>query len=371
MKILVVGAGPAGLTLARALRGRGVAVRHIDAMLAPATTSRALGVQARTLEVLEKFDVAQALLAEAHRIDGLAAHLGPGAPVHLDLVPVHPRFPPVVLAPQTVMERLLTDPANPPERGVAFARMDCRKVVLSHADRGEEVTEADWVIGCDGAHSAVRHAIGADFHGEQYPFQAVLADGECPGLDRGRIHLFPDPKRLLAYFPLPGPAGTAPWRAIALFAPDTPAPPEDASALPFAVRGVAPLTDIGWYSNFRISARQVPRVRLGHVLLCGDAAHIHSPAGGQGMNLSIQDAWSLAAALPQGEAAIDAWAAERHGVAGKVLRATDAGTRVMTSASPMVALARRVVMNLVAAVPPLRRRVTRALSGMDYPAIPD
>ena len=371
MKVLVVGAGPTGLTAARALRRRGVTVRHIDAMPAAATTSRALGVQARTLEVLDRFGLAEALLAEAHRIEGLAAHLGPGGPVRIDLSPVHPRFPAVVLTPQTVMERLLTDPADPPERGVAFARLNCRQVSLHHAGGREEVTEADWIIGADGAHSAVRHAIGADFHGEQYPFQAVLADGTCPGLDRGRIHLFPDPMRLLAYFPLPGAPGAAPWRAIALFRPDGPPPPEEASALPFAAQGVAPLTDITWYSNFRISHRQVPRVRHGHVLLCGDAAHIHSPAGGQGMNMGIQDGWSVAAALLKGEAAIDAWARERHAVAETVLRATDMGTRVMTARSPLVAVARRVVMNTVAALPPLRRRVTQGLSGMAYPAIPD
>lgn len=371
MKVLVVGAGPVGLTAARALRLRGVAVRHIDALPAPHTTSRALGVQARTMEVLDRFGLAEAMLAEAHRIEGLAAHLGPGAPLHVDLMPVHPRFPAMVLSPQTVMERLLTDPAHPPEHGTAFAGLAGHQVLLHHADGREEVAEADWIIGCDGAHSTVRHAIGADFHGEQYPLQAVLADAECPDLDRRRIHVFPDAERLLAYFPLPGAPGTAPWRAIALFRPEGPPPPDEPSPLPFVAPGVAPLADIAWYSSFRISHRQVPHARQGHVLLCGDAAHIHSPAGGQGMNMGIQDAWSLAAVLPKGEAAIDAWAAERHAVAARVLRATDTATRAMTSRSPLVAVARQVAIRAVAGLPPLRRRLMRALSGMGYPAIPD
>lgn len=372
MRVLVIGAGPAGLTVARGLRRRGIAVRQVDAAPAPATTSRALGVQARTLEVLEKLGVAEALLARAHRIEGLAAHLTEGAPTLVDLAPVHPRFPAVVLIPQTETERLLTEAGAEPERGIAFAGLDGAAALLRHADGREERAEADWIIGCDGAHSAVRHAIGADFQGEQYPFQAVLADGECPGLDRGRIHLFPRPDRLLAWFPLPGTAdGDAPWRAIALFPPDAPAPPPEASAAPFLVDGVAPLERIGWYSTFRISHRQVPHVRRGHVLLCGDAAHIHSPAGGQGMNLGIQDGWSLAAALPQGETAVDAWAAERHAVAERVLRATDAGTRMMTSHSPLVALGRQFGLGAVSHLSFLRDRITRALAGMEYPPVPD
>lgn len=301
MQVLIIGAGPTGLTLALGLRRRGISARIVDRATAPSDTSRALGVQARTLEVLDRLGLADAALARAHRIQGLAVHLGPGAPRQVDLAPVHPRFPAMVLLPQSETERLMAEAGAQPERGIACIGVEPGAALLRHADGREERAEADWIIGCDGAHSTVRHALCTAFEGGQYPFQAVLADGHCPGLDRGRIHLFPGPDRLLGMFPLPGPAEVAPWRAIALLPPEAPPPPAEASATPFHAPGVAPLTDIGWYSSFRISHRQVSAMRQGRVLLCGDAAHIHSPAGGQGMNLGIQDAWSLAAALPRGK----------------------------------------------------------------------
>lgn len=371
MNVLVVGAGPTGLTLARALRQRGLSVRHIDAAAQPATTSRAFGIQARTLEVLDRFGLAESVLAAAHAIDGFAVHLSRGRPAVVDFPRVHPRFPPIVLLAQTQTERLLAESAGQPDRGVSFTRLEGHAAMLAHADGREERVEADWIVGCDGAHSSVRKAIAAEFRGEQFPVHAVLADGIREGLDRRRIHLFPGPRRLLAWFPLPAPAGKAFWRAIALVPADAPPPPATASAAPFDTPGVGSIEAIEWYSCFRISARQVPFVRRDRVLLCGDAAHIHSPAGGQGMNLGIQDAWSLAAALPRGEEAVDAWAATRHAIATRVIKATNTGTRLMTSRSPFVALLRRAAVNLLAATPPLSRRVTTALAGLDYPSIPD
>jgi len=369
--VLVVGAGPTGLTLARGLRCRGFTVRHVDAAAAAATTSRAFGIQSRTLEVLEKFSLAEEVLSRAHPIRGVAVHLSPGRPTVVDLVQVHPRFPPIVLLAQTETERLLAEPGHAPERSIAFTGLDGEAAVLQHADGCEERVEADWVVGCDGAHSGVRKAIGAEFRGETFPVQAVLADGVCGGLDRERIHLIPSRERLLAWFPLPAPPGKPLWRAIALVPATAAPPPAEASAAPFAHPGLPAIGEIEWYSCFRISSRQVPFVRRGKVLLCGDAAHIHSPAGGQGMNLGIQDAWSLAAALARGEAAIDAWATTRHAVASRVIRATNLGTRVMTSGSPFVGLVRRLAVGTLARVPALRRKVTAALAGMAYPPVPD
>jgi 2-polyprenyl-6-methoxyphenol hydroxylase-like FAD-dependent oxidoreductase len=369
--VLVVGAGPTGLTLARSLRGRGFTVRHIDSAAAPALTSRAFGIQARTLEVLEQFSLADEVLARAHRIRGAAFHLSSGRPTRIDLAPVHPRFPPMVLLAQAETERLLVEPGHEPERGVAFVGLDGHTATLRHADGLEERMEADWIVGCDGAHSAVRKAIGVEFCGEQLPVQAGLADGLCEGLDRERIHLIPAKDRLLAWFPLPAPSDRPLWRAIVLVPASASPLPAKASAAPFAHPKMPPFGEIEWYSCFRISSRQVPFVRQGNVLLCGDAAHIHSPAGGQGMNLGIQDAWSLAAALSRGGSAVDEWATTRHAVASQVIRATDMATRMMISSSPIVAAARRLAVGVLARAPVLRGKFSAILAGMNYPPLPE
>jgi 2-polyprenyl-6-methoxyphenol hydroxylase-like FAD-dependent oxidoreductase len=377
MRVLVIGAGPTGLTLALALRRRGVACRLVERAPQPLPWSRALGVQARTLEVMERLGLAHRVLAAAHRVAGLALHddgrggVGDGdaaPPLCVDLDrSVHPRFPPLVLLPQSETERLLAEAGAAPERGVTFAGLEGRGAWLRHPDGRGEFAAAEWIVGCDGAHSAVRHALKAGFAGAQYPQQALLADGRLDGdgLDPARIHLFPAAGRMLALFPMPG----ALWRAIAVLPADAPPPPDPPPAEAFAAHGVPALRDVAWSSAFRISRRQVDRVRHGHVLLAGDAAHIHSPVGGQGMNLGIQDAWALAAALPRGEAAVEAWAAERHAVARRVLAATHAATRLVAGGhgGRTGALLRRAGFGLLSGVPWLRRRATRALAGLDYP----
>lgn len=367
MRVLVIGAGPTGLTLGLALRRRGIPCRLVEQAPERSTQSRALGIQARTLEVMERLGIADRFLDAAHRIRGVAVHEG-RATRHIDLAPVHPRFPPLVILPQWETERLLAEAGAAPERRVTFTGLEGRGAWLHHEDgRGEHV-EADWIVGCDGAHSAVRHALRAGFAGAQYPQQALLADcRRLEGLEPDRIHLFlPGEGRLVGFFPAP----QGLWRAIALLPPGVPVP-EDPGLAPFAAPGVR-LDGLVWFSAFRISRRQVERYRHGHVLLAGDAAHVHSPAGGQGMNLGIQDAWALAAALAEEdaarrEAAVDAWAAERRAIARRVLLATDAATRLVAGQGWLPALLRHAGFGLIGGLPWLRRRLTRALAGLDYP----
>jgi 3-(3-hydroxy-phenyl)propionate hydroxylase len=359
MQILVVGAGPTGLTLARALAQRGIPHRHVEREPAPSEHSKALGIQARTLEVFERLGVAAAVLERAVPIAGATLHV-PGGDARLDFPPVHPRYPAMAILPQSETERILLAAGPPPEREVAFVGLDAGAAVLRHADGREERAAADWIVGCDGAHSAVRHAIGAGFSGEGYPERLALADCRVEGLEEGRVHVFPGGDALRVFFPLP----RGLWRAVKLPEAD-PTP----SLEPFRRDGLA-LDGMVWFSHFRISRRIATRYRFGRVVLAGDAAHIHSPAGGQGMNLGIQDAFALAAALPEGEAAVEAWAAARHRVGARVLRATDVLTRVMGARGALALKLRGPALRFAARRPAIARRMAQGLAGLAYPELP-
>ncbi|MHB0668661.1 FAD-dependent oxidoreductase [Roseomonas mucosa] len=178
------------------------------------------------------------------------------------------------------------------------------------------------------------------------------------------MHVFPDSPAPLICFPLPD----GHWRTIALLPPDAP-PPAQGSLIPFQRPGLT-LGEPSWWNLFRISQRQVPRMQIDRRLLLGDAAHIHSPAGGQGMNLGIQDAWSLAAAIAEGPGAVALWAGRRHGLARQVIRATDLMTRMMTARSPLLASLRARVFRLAAGSPMLSRQLETGLAGLRYPAPP-
>ncbi|MBX6375516.1 MAG: FAD-dependent monooxygenase [Acetobacteraceae bacterium] len=369
MRVLVVGAGPTGLVLALALRQRGIACRLVDRATEPSRHSKALGVQARTLEVMERLGLAERFLAASLPVRALVLHLNGGgaAPARLVLPEVHPRYPALVSLPQAETERLLLEAGGAaPERGVEFVGLDGAAALLRHADgREERDAGADWIVGCDGAHSAVRRAVGAAFPGERYPQRFILADCQVQGLEPSAVQVFPTPSRTLAFIPLPD----GRWRAIAVLPPDAEVP-EEPTLTPFAQDGVR-LSGLDWYSTFRISHRMATRFRHGRVVLAGDAAHIHSPVGGQGMNIGVQDAWSLAAALAEGEAAVDRWAAEREALARRVLRATDLATRMVTAQGRITVWFRNRVLRTVASRPPLVRRVVRAVAGLNYPAPPD
>ncbi|UPG73958.1 FAD-dependent monooxygenase [Roseomonas gilardii subsp. gilardii] len=364
MRVLIIGAGPTGLTLALALRHRGIPYRLIECRTGPERWSRALGLQARTLEVLDRLGLAERFLAAAHPLEGAAFHLPGhvlGEEVRMRFQHVHPRFPSMVILPQYETERLLTEAGAGPEFGVEFLEMQNGNALLRHEDGRLEWVTADWIAGCDGAHSSLRHSLDLPFPGHRYPQQLVLADLPLDGLSPTHMHAFPDGPAPLICFPLPDGC----WRTIALLPPDAP-PPAQGSLAPFQRPGLT-LGEASWWNLFRISQRQVPRMQIDRRLLLGDAAHIHSPAGGQGMNLGIQDAWSLAAAIAAGPEAVGLWAGRRHKLARHVIRATDLLTRMMTARSPLLASLRGRTFRLAAGSPALARQLELSLSGLRYP----
>lgn len=359
--VLVVGAGPTGLTLAAALRWRGIPCRIIEQRRHRSDTSRAMGIQARTLDVLAKLSLADVVMRESAPLTGQVFHLSSGA-VRSAFQGVHPRYPAMTILPQARTEQLLERVAPPVEWGCTFQGLEAGNVArVSDAQGRTERIEASWIVGCDGAHSHVRQAAGIPFTGIEYPARLLLADIELEGLDAGFFHVFTG--QAMIAFKAPG----GYWRLVVAL-PDTAPEPAHRSIVPFQRAGLH-LGAMHWWSAFRIHQRRAAALRAGHVLLAGDAAHIHSPAGGQGMNVGIQDAWSLALALSQGEDAVVHWSETRSRVADRVLKASDRMTRAMLPSARWLAPVRDGFIRLAASSRRIAAHMEADIAGLRYPDI--
>lgn len=371
---LIVGAGPTGLALATQLRRFGARFRIIDRSLDRARESRALAVQARTLELLDTIGLGEPLLARGRTSTRLVLHFGArtAATVQLgDIGATDTRFPFILFVSQAETERLLAEHLAGAgvtiERGVELSGFTAHEshveCTFRHQDGREERLRTAYLVGCDGAHSAVRTGAGFSFEGGSYPQDFVLGDVEADGpLEPGAINSYAGGGGVAMFFPLGTPAT---WRVIAMKAPGSNAPHlhntpvVDTLALEELQAIVSPPTEGSvvvrqpvWLSHFRLHHRQIEHYRKGRVFLAGDAAHIHSPVGAQGMNTGIQDAWNLGwkLALVTRDSAetrlLDSYHAERWPVGRFLLRYTDrlfsTFTRVM-SAGPVATWARDVV----------------------------
>ncbi|MDQ0462690.1 2-polyprenyl-6-methoxyphenol hydroxylase-like FAD-dependent oxidoreductase [Caulobacter ginsengisoli] len=329
-QILIVGAGPTGLTLACDLARRGVAFRLIERAEGPATGSRGKGLQPRSLEVLDLLGVIAPVLAEAapypliRRRDAQV----PDQPMHphLAATPATP-YPNTLMLPQDRTEAILRERLGALGGRVEFglgltdARQDAEGVTATLSN-GETVRCA-WLVGCDGGKGVTRRLIGAAFEGETREDERVLfADVTLEGLDREVWSMWMS-HGLMGLCPLPG---THRFQFSAPLAPDE-APELSLAGLQAIIDARAPgvrLTGMSWISLYRFNARLADRYRRGRILLAGDAAHVHSAAGGQGLNTSVQDAWNLgwklALALDgAADTLLDSYEAERRPIAADVL----------------------------------------------------
>ncbi|BDG01637.1 FAD-dependent monooxygenase [Anaeromyxobacter oryzae] len=375
--VLVVGAGPTGLALAAQLRWLGVRTRIIDRSLDRAHESRALAVQARTLEVLDALGLAEPLVARGNTSSRLVIHLGARRIAEARLGRIgatDTRYPFILFVSQSETERVLEEylagSGVAIERGVELVRFEVHErwvqCELRHPGGGEERVRATYLVGCDGAHSTVRKGAGFSFGGGSYPEDFVLGDVEADGpLEPGAINSFVGGGGVAMFFPLGDPAT---WRVIAMQARDPGArrdevAPDDSPAGPLTLEelqavvatptsGSILVRDPAWLSHFRLHHRQIAQYRRGRVLLAGDAAHIHSPVGGQGMNTGIQDAWNLGwklALVARGTATerlLESYDAERWPVGRNLLRYTDRVFSTFTralSAGRLASWAREVV----------------------------
>ena len=360
-QVLIIGAGPVGLAAALFLVRRGVAVRILDAEPTPRTTSRALGVNPRTLELLEDTGVAEAILAEAQPIRALSLHHRgrPLARVTPDWAALGARRPMVIL-PQARSEALLAKALAglgvTVERGRALAALSQTEETATAVMADGEALTAPLLFAADGAHSTARHALGVGFPGDGWPepWRLMDADLDGPPADEGWIDFQPDGGFIC--LPFSG-------RTFRLFAFGRPLE----ERIPAGWR----LREVVWESEFRVSHRIAERMAVGRVALGGDAAHIHSPVGARGMNLGIEDAYVFAAcaadALAGETGRLEDYHRLRHPVDAAVVRNVRALTGFVRSTGPAADLAKRTIPPLATRFPPLINRVLRIGMGLDHP----
>ncbi|MDT5107032.1 MAG: hypothetical protein QOI25_4545 [Mycobacterium sp.] len=373
--VLIVGAGPTGLTLAASLLAGGVRATIVDRQTAGANTSRAGAINARTLEVLEGVDVARRLVKEGIQAPRFTIRDGNRVLIPIDFSTLPTAYPYTLLLPQCDTERLLLDRVV--ELGGEVLRPKVLTSVAQDADgvtatfEDGDVIRAAWVVGADGMHSTVREQADIGFHGDKYEQSFVLADVRLAGdAPTDEVVLFWAAAGLTVVAPLPGGA----FRVVAPVddAPEVPSAEFVQQILDDRGYGVGRMTvtDVLWGSRFRIHHRVADTYRSGRILLAGDAAHVHSPAGGQGMNLGIQDAVALAEALTlvvggAPDAVLDEYAAARRPIAAQVITLTDRLTRLATLPRALRPI-RNVVMGMAGRIAAVRRALARRLSGLVY-----
>lgn len=365
-EVAVVGAGPAGLALAVTLAAAGVDFVVLDKLAEGANTSRAAVVHARTLEVLDELGASAELIARGIQVTRFAVRDGARRLLTVPFDKLPTAHPYTLMVPQYETESVLLDRLRalggevhrPYE--VASVVQDQDGVTLTTTTG--ETLRAAYAVGVDGMHSTVREAAGIGFTGSAYGESFVLADAVMDWAPGPReVSLTFGAAGLTVVAPLPG----GHYRVVATVDDAPPAPD-----LAFVQRllderapGQAKVTALAWSSRFRVHHRVADHYRARRLLLAGDAAHVHSPAGGQGMNTGIQDGYALGRAFATGR--LDGYEAQRRPVAQRVVAFTDRMTRMATTHNPMARGARNIALSLLGHTT-LPKKLATELAELNY-----
>ncbi len=373
--ILIVGAGPTGMTAAIELKRAGLDVRIIDKRDGLAEHSQALAVQARTLEQFQRYGIAEEAVARGRKLHG-ARFFSEGkqiVSVKFDHLPS--RYPYLLFLPQSETETLLNSHMEQlgirTERCVELESLSQHDrgvhVRLRHPDGRMEESNVRWVIGCDGSHSTVRDKTGIRFVGGGVGLSFFLGDVEVEGPDAPQDDLSVHVHRgnVISM----GRISDTCIRMIVAFHSESEKDEHRQLTVDDFQQAVDQLglrlkvRSLGWTSPFRVNDRQARHYRLRNIFLAGDASHIHSPVGGQGMNTGIQDAanlaWKLAAAARGGsESLLNSYEEERSEVGRALLRFTDRGLKMASTANPLLEGLRDKLVPFVSNLKPVQRRMT-------------
>jgi len=373
--VVIVGAGPTGLTLAGILARERVPFVLVDRLAEGSNTSRAAVVHARTLEVLEEIEVTDRLRAGGLVVPRFTLRDRDRVLLTIRFDGLATRYPYTLMIPQNATEAILLarlremggDVLRPHE--VTEVRQDADGVTATvTADGGSRTLRGRYLVGADGMHSVVRERAGVGFTGGTYEQSFALADVRMSWRIPGdEVMMFLSPDGLVVVAPLPG----GRHRIVATM-DDAPEHPDIADVQRLLdtrgpVAGAARVEEIAWSSRFRVHHRIVDRYRAGRILLAGDAAHVHSPAGGQGMNTGIQDAVALGRALTAvvrgaKDSRLDEYDRVRRPVAQKVVAFTDRMTRMATLRTPRARAMRNILVGLIGSIPAFRRFLAMELS---------
>jgi 2-polyprenyl-6-methoxyphenol hydroxylase-like FAD-dependent oxidoreductase len=372
---LIVGAGPSGLALACELARRGVPHLVIDRQPAGANTSRACVIHARTLEVLEPLGLVPKLLARGLKVQIFRVRDRDRALMSVDFGNLPSRYAYTLMLPQSDTEAVLLETfrqhGGTVQRPYELTMTQCdaggATATIRDAE-GDHIVRARYMVGCDGMHSRVRELAGIAFDGGSYAEAFVLGDVHMKWpLSREEVTLFYSPAGMMVVAPIPDQR----FRIVASVEKALVEPTAgDIQNLLDARGPTAPsarVTDVVWSSRFHIQHRVAREFRKGPFLLVGDAAHVHSPAGGQGMNTGIQDAISLGGAMTTStrsgtDDALDDWAVQRHRTASKVVSLTDRMTRLATIQNPAGQALRNAVVQVLGHFPPAQHAMAMRLS---------
>jgi len=373
--ILLVGAGPVGLFFANECARRGLRWKLIEARTGQSERSKALAVMPRTMEIFDMAGIAAPFLEAARRVTWIAIEEPSRTLARIQFAPKASPYPFVAMVPQDVTERLLVEELRRKGGAVeyqtsfvsAVQQHDCVAVTLDCKGERREL-KAAYVVGCDGAHSAVRHALNLQFWGGAYDATFMLADIETnEAVPADELQLCPSKFGPLAIFPM----SSTRRRLIATATkPETDQPSLEAIRQVLDERGPRNMEarDVHWSSYFRVHHRQVKHLRVGRIFLAGDAAHIHSPIGGQGMNTGLHDSWNLVWKLDlavRGKASallIDSYDAERTPAIRRVVRMTDLMTKALGTPNKLAQTARDLAIPILFRLPPFRHTMVQRLA---------